>query len=79
MDLHGVSVFGPGDKKTLIRWERIRSVDAGEDGVTVDAGDDRLTFPPGAFGLEPEDLAARLDEAQSIMQRPDVIGGLAHR
>lgn len=78
VDLHGVSVFGPGDDRTLIRWERIVAIEADADGVTVRAPGDELTFPPGAFGLEPDDLAERLGDARSITERPDVIGGLVH-
>lgn len=78
VDLHGVSVFGPGDARTLIRWERIRSIEADEGGVTVVAAGDELTFPPGAFGLDPQELAGRLERGRSIMERPDVIGNLVH-
>lgn len=78
VDLHGVSVFGPGDLRTLIRWEWISGIDATDDGVVVRSPRAELTFPPGAFGLQPAALADRLRRARSITERPDLIGELAH-
>ncbi len=80
VDLHGVSVFGPGSRRTLIRWEWVDAISVGEGeqgGVVVASADDRLTLPPGAFGLEPGALAAELERARSIVHRPDVIGSLS--
>ena len=80
VDLHGVSVFGPGSRRTLIRWEWVEgvSVDHGGDGgVVVRSSDDRLTLPPGSFGLAPDALADQLERARSIVHRPDVIGALS--
>ena len=75
VDLHGVSVFGPGPHRTLIRWEWVETISV-EGGVVVRSADDRLTLPPGAFGLAPDALAAELERARSIVHRPDVIGSL---
>lgn len=78
VDLHGVSVFGPGESRTLIRWEWVTGIEVTDDGVVVRSPQARLTFPPGAFGLDPPVLAQRLQQARSIVDRPDVIGQLAH-
>ena len=75
VDLHGVSTYGPGDQRTLIRWEWIEDIDVA-DGVTVRSSNERVEFPPGSFGLEPRHLAERLEAARSIVQRSDVIGEL---
>lgn len=77
VDLHGVSVFGPGEDRTLIRWEWIRGIEAGPGGVVVSSAEAELTLPLGAFGLAPTDLARRLEQARSITTRPEVIGALA--
>lgn len=76
VDLHGVSSFGPGDHRSLIRWEWITDV-AVSDGVVVCSSKERVAFPPGSFGLEPEVLAERLEQARSIEHRTDVIAGLS--
>ena len=75
VDLHGVSSFGPGDTRTLIRWEWIEGIEV-DDGVVVRSARDEVRFPPGCFGLDPEVLAQRLDAARSIVDRTDVIGEL---
>ncbi|MGH9189292.1 MAG: hypothetical protein ACRD0Q_04565 [Acidimicrobiales bacterium] len=75
VDLHGISLFGPRSEHSLIRWEWIESI-AVEAGVVVRSEADAITLPPGAFGLEPADLAARLETARSIVHRADVIGEL---
>jgi hypothetical protein len=78
VDLHGVSTFGRGDERTLIRWEWIERIDAGGGaGVEVTSAKARLVIPPGAFGLDPPALAARLEAARSIVDRPDVLEQLA--
>lgn len=77
VDLHGVSVFGPGEAKTLIRWEWVEQMGAGSDGVTVSSASEKVIFPPGAFGLEPDALLAKLQEARSITDRAEVIAVLA--
>ncbi len=76
VDLHGVSVFGPGRQRTLIRWEWMEDISV-DRGVVVRSANARLTLPPGAFGLAPEVLAAQLERARSIVERPDVIGALS--
>lgn len=78
VDLHGVSIFGPGaDEHTLIRWERIEGVEAGADGVKVVAETAQIVLPPGAFGISPEDLAEQLRTAADHEARGDVIAALA--
>ncbi len=72
VDLHGVSVFGRGDERTLIRWEWIEQIRVG-DGVEVTSANAELVIPSGAFGLAPPALAARLEAARSIVERPDVL------
>ncbi len=78
VDLHGVSVFGPGDERTLIRWEWIEHLGVSE-GVEVRSSETTLTLPPGAFGLPPETLCELLEEGRSIHARPDVIEHLGGR
>ena len=75
VDLHGISSFGPGDARTLIRWEWIEDI-AVDGGVVVRSSNDRVELPPGAFGLDPEALAERLEAARSIVHRTDVIAEL---
>ena len=78
VDLHGVSVFGPGARRTLIRWEWVEAV-ALEDGVAVRSAKASVHFPPGAFGLAPEELLAELEAGRDIARRSEVITGLAGR
>lgn len=76
IDLHGVSVFGPGDRQTLIRWEWIDDISV-DRGVVVRSSDDSITLPRGAFGLDPPELAEHLRHARAIEHRPAVIGHLS--
>ena len=76
VDLHGVSVSSPGGDRTAIRWEWIEEIVAGPDTV-VKAASGTITIPGGTFGMAPEVLAARLDEARSIARRTDVIQQLS--
>ena len=78
VDLHGVSVYWSRGRHTLIRWEWIKEISAG-DGVVVRSDRDQVELPPGAFGLDAQELAERLSEARCVEKRPDVIGDLAHR
>ena len=75
VDLHGVSTFGPGKHRTLIRWEWIEDISVGA-GVTVRSATEAVELPRGAFGLEPPVLAERLHDARAIHRRPDVIAQL---
>jgi hypothetical protein len=77
VDLHGVSIFGPGDGHTAIRWEWIEAISVEGAGVSVRSADGLVMLPNGAFGFEPSALARRLEEARSITRRPEIIGELA--
>jgi len=72
VDLHGVSIFGPGKARRLIRWEWIQEIVVG-DGVKVRSASDELILPPGSFGCAPHELAQLLEEARSIAHRSDVL------
>jgi hypothetical protein len=48
-------------------------------GVTVRSAGETVNFPPGAFGLEPAELAERLSAARGIERRSDVIASLNAR
>jgi hypothetical protein len=80
VDLHGVSLHGPGDNHIAIRWEWIEEVEAGAS-LTVRSAKEAITIPAGAFGLTPLALGERLEQARSITRRTDIIaelsGGLA--
>lgn len=76
VDLHGVSTFGPGEERTLIRWEWVDSIGVEEGSVVVSSTKERITVPDGAFGFSAHDLAERLEAARSITRRPEVIGEL---
>lgn len=78
VDLHGVSLFGPREEHTLIRWEWIKEIEV-HGGVVVRSTNATIELPSGAFGLDDEALAARLREARSIGNRPEIIGELAQR
>jgi hypothetical protein len=78
VDLHGVSQLGPGDRRTMIRWEWIEAIDL-DGGVTVRSATDQVRFPSGAFGARSDDLARCLTEARSIDTRTDAIGRLNRR
>ena len=75
VDLHGVSVFGPGDHHEVIRWEWVERITVGG-GVVVAGGGHEIVLPAGAFGLQPEVLAEHLRAAGSLDRRTDVIGML---
>lgn len=76
VDLHGVSRFGPGDERTMIRWEWITEIVDDGAGVVVRSHDSEVVFPSGAFGLASTALAERLSAARAIERRTDVIGEL---
>ena len=76
VELHGVSIIGPGDRREVMRWEWVESV-AAEDGAVVLAGDGkRLLLPAGAFGLTAEALAGHLRRAGDSDERTEVISVL---
>ena len=79
VDLHGVSMFGPGDKRVLIRWEWVEKIAVQPSAVDVTSATDHVIFPAGAFGFDPAALAGRLEEARSITRRPEIIGELSAR
>ena len=79
VDLHGVSTFGPGEERTLIRWEWVDLIGVEDGSVVVRSVKDRVTLPNGAFGFSAHDLAERLEAARSITRRPDIIGELQGR
>jgi len=78
VDLHGVSVFGPGEQRTMIRWEWVEAIDVSDD-VTVRSATDAVHFPHGAFGVDVTTLARRLEEARSIETRTEAISALNDR
>lgn len=75
VDLHGVSVFGPGDQHQVMRWEWIERITV-DGGVVVAGGGNQIVLPAGAFGLAPEALAECLRDADAIDGRTEVIGRL---
>lgn len=77
VDLHGVSTYGQGDERTLIRWEWVGAIEVDRDSVVVRGGDESIVLPAGAFGLAPADLASELERARAIQSRPEVIGRLS--
>lgn len=76
VDLHGVSVFGPGDRHTVIRWEWVEAITV-DKGVVVTGGGNEIALPAGAFGLAPDALAEHLRAAGDLEHRTDVIGQLS--
>jgi hypothetical protein len=77
VDLHGVSMFGAGDEKSLIRWEWVETIEVDRAGVVVRSADESIILPGGSFGMEPADLAAALERARNIRNRSDVIRQLS--
>ena len=77
VDLHGVSEFGAGDARALIRWEWVEAIEVDRGSVLVRGGEESITMPAGAFGMEAEELAAELERARAIHHRSDVIGRLS--
>lgn len=77
VDLHGVSAFGAGEERALIRWEWVEGIDVSDREVVVRAATERITLPTGAFGLAPGELAAELERARGIQDRSDVIRRLS--
>ena len=77
MDLHGVSQFGAGDERALIRWEWVEAVEVEKGSVLVRGAEESIVMPSGAFGMEAEELASELERARAIHNRSDVIARLA--
>ena len=77
VDLHGVSEFGAGDARALIRWEWVEAIEVERGSVLVRGGDDSIVMPSGAFGMPAEELAVELERARAIHNRADVIGRLS--
>ena len=77
VDLHGVSAFGAGDERALIRWEWVEDIEIERGSVIVRSPEESIVLPSGAFGLEAEALAAELEQARSIGNRSDVIRRLS--
>jgi hypothetical protein len=77
VDLHGVSMFGAGDTKALIRWEWLEGIDVQRGAVVVRSADESITIPGGCFGMEPQALADQLELARNIRSRSDVIRRLS--
>ena len=77
VDLHGVSEFGAGDERALIRWEWVDTIEVDGDSVVVRGADEAIVMPSGSFGLPTEELAGELERARAIHNRSDVIGRLA--
>ena len=76
VDLHGVSEFGAGDERALIRWEWVETIEVDRGSVLVKGAEESITMPSGAFGLDAEELASELERARAIHNRSDVIARL---
>jgi hypothetical protein len=57
VDLHGVSTFGAGDERALIRWEWVEGIDVERGSVVVRGSEASIVLPSGSFGLPPDELA----------------------
>ena len=77
VDLHGISMFGAGDERALIRWEWIEAIEVDRAGVVVRGADDSITLPDGSFGFGSQELAGELERARNIRVRSDVIRRLS--
>jgi hypothetical protein len=76
VDLHGVSEFGAGDERALIRWEWVEAIAVERGSVVVRGAEEAIVMPSGAFGLATDDLAEELERARAIHNRSDVIARL---
>ena len=76
VDLHGVSEFGAGDERALIRWEWVEAIELDRGSVLVRGADECIVMPSGAFGMPAAELAAELERARAIHNRAEVIGRL---
>ncbi len=77
VDLHGVSAFGAGDERSLIRWEWVEGIEVDRGSVVVRGAEDSIVLPSGSFGLDAARLAEELERARAIQDRSDVIRRLS--
>ena len=77
VDLHGISAFGAGDERSLIRWEWVEVIELERGSVVVRGAEDSIVLPSGAFGLAARALAEELERARAIENRSDVIRRLS--
>lgn len=77
VDLHGVSAFGAGDERALIRWEWVEGIDIERGSVVVRGSEDTIVLPAGSFGFSSKELAEQLELARGIQNRSDVIRRLS--
>ena len=77
VDLHGVSLFGAGDERVLLRWEWVEAIEVERGSVVVRGSEESIVLPSGSFGMEAEVLAEELERARSIQNRSDVIRRLS--
>lgn len=77
VDLHGVSMFGAGAAKSLIRWEWMEGIEVERGAVVIRSADDSIAIPDGCFGLGLRELADELQRARNIRTRSDVIRHLS--
>ncbi len=73
VDLHGVSAFGAGDERALIRWEWVEAIEVERGSVVVRGSEDTIVLPSGSFGLGSKALAEELHLARGIQNRSEVI------
>lgn len=76
VELHGVSIIGPGDERQVMRWEWVDSITPGAGGVVVAGDGKQLVVPTGAFGLSSAVLAGLLRRAGDIDERVAVMDEL---
>ena len=76
VDLHGVSEFGAGDERALIRWEWVEAIELDRGSVLIRGAEESIVMPSGAFGMPAAELAAELERARAIQNRSDVIARL---
>ena len=77
VDLHGVSAFGAGDERALIRWEWVEGIEVERGSVVVRGSEESIVLPSGSFGLDASELAEALEQARTIHNRSDVIRRLS--
>ena len=73
VDLHGISAFGAGDERSLIRWEWIEDIEIERGSVVVRGAEDTIVLPSGSFGIGAAELSEQLERGRRIVDRSDVI------